>query len=150
MPYTTSGPVSRSELICFIGAIRTRILESISEQRVLARMSRAFCYSILNSHFNAVEVLATKFPGLWDLDTEWTQFQLPRFESSRAMEEQGDRIKPLKSGTTAELVLHTGSYEQCQFVLRRLLAVRSEGKPNSSDRGRLFLRHRRRVAGELT
>ncbi|RYP36004.1 hypothetical protein DL767_003571 [Monosporascus sp. MG133] len=78
---------------------------------------------ILNSSFKAAAILATGCPKLWSVSGKWSNLDIPytlTLYSSFLI-----RGRSLYEGHVVKMLLHAGSYEQCQFVLKQLLSIRT-------------------------
>jgi len=88
--------------------------------------------AILNSSFKAAAVLASGCPELWNTEGPWSGFDTPCLLSlNTTMFRTINRY--LDKGTVVDLVLHAGSYEQCQFLLEQLFPFRTVSATSASS-----------------
>lgn len=100
--------------------------------------------AILNSSFKAATVLATGCPELWSTNGSLRGFDMPySFWLNNTDLFSGSTL--IDGGTVVDLVLHSGSYEQCQFVLEHLLPLRTASTSSASYLANL----RSRFTGDL-
>jgi len=89
--------------------------------------------AILNSSFKAATILASGCPELWNTEGHWSGLDTPRLIPLNAFDSFFSGDCYMTSGTVVDLILHAGSYEQCQFVLEQQLLSRTASGTSASS-----------------